>query len=546
MEASAIQAGTGVGRTRVSIGTPLLRLRSDQQLVAVFRAGNDDAFRVIHDRYRQRLLAYMRQMIPSAPSEAEDLLQEVFVRAYRGLRSNDRELSLRPWLYRVARNRCVDELRRPSHPPTLELLQLTRPREHDPVVESEQRESLRRLVTDVGRLPEQQRSALLLRELSGMSYAHVADVLQVSVPAVKSLLVRARISLAQALEARDTACIEIREKLALAHDQGVRPNALARRHLRDCAGCREYRNQVRGLSKQLAALAPSIGPLGLIAKLLGVGSGTSGSAAAGGAAAGGAAATTSGAVASAGLMGIGAGHVTALVAAAVITAGGAVDLATRSAPAPVHHARAAARPAAHHLARAAAVRVAPPQKAHRTAAHHAAGAGPGSTAGSASSGGSAAQAGRSSGGVSSASSNSSTGGADTYTQGGSGSGTAGCTTTTTANSSGGVIVALVTSVTQPAGSENTPSTTTATADASSNTATTTAASPSTGTAACAGTATQPAVSQSPASTGSGQGAQGDGQTGASSQGTSPGTQTGSSSGGIRGKSPRPRRFGSRW
>src|SRR5207237_6580252 len=92
-------------------------------LVAVFRGGNDDAFRVIHDRYRTRLLAYVRQMLAGSNPDVEDVLQDVFVRAYAGLQANGRELSLRPWLYRIAHNRCVDELRRPI-PPVLETLEL--------------------------------------------------------------------------------------------------------------------------------------------------------------------------------------------------------------------------------------------------------------------------------------------------------------------------------------------------------------------------------------------------------------------------------------
>jgi RNA polymerase sigma factor (sigma-70 family) len=160
--------------------------------VALFRAGHDDAFRVIHDRYRQRLFAYTRQMLTQR-QDAEDALQDIFVRAYAGLRANHRELALRAWLYRVAHNRCIDELRRPSPPPP-EVLELLRSPVHDPIAEADQRESLRRLIADVRRLPEQQRSALLMRELGGMSYADMAAALGVTVPAVKSLLVRARLT----------------------------------------------------------------------------------------------------------------------------------------------------------------------------------------------------------------------------------------------------------------------------------------------------------------------------------------------------------------
>lgn len=328
MEASTLQAPAARALSgRTSIGSPLLRLRSDEQLVALFRAGHDEAFRAIHDRYRQRLFAYARQMLPGR-QDAEDALQEVFVRAYAALRANDRELALRAWLYRVAHNRCVDELRRPPVPPA-EVFELITSPVQDPVAQTEQRESMRRLIADVRRLPGQQRSALLMRELNGMPYAEMATVLGVSVPAVKSLLVRARIALAQAMEARDTACCEIRSELILAHDRRVRPNAMARRHMRDCAGCREFRHGLRGISRQLAALAPAAGPLGIIAKLLGfgVGGGAGGSAAAGGTTAvAGTAAGTGGALASAGALATGAGHVATLLVATVVTAGGAVEI----------------------------------------------------------------------------------------------------------------------------------------------------------------------------------------------------------------------------
>jgi RNA polymerase sigma factor (sigma-70 family) len=300
----------------------------------MFRSGNEDAFRAIHDRYRPRMLAYTRQMLSSSPQDPEDAVQEVFVRAYSGLRASRRELALRAWLYRIAHNRCVDELRRP-HPPVVEGLEALVATTHDPVVKVEQRDSLRRLIADVQRLPDQQRSALLMRELSGMAYADVAGALGVSVPAVKSLLVRARVGLAEASEARDTACAQIRADLISSHDRGVRTSGLARRHIRDCPNCRAFRSDVRGVSRQFAALVPTLGPLGVIANLIGWGGG-GGAAAGSGAAAGGGAAVGGSAVAgaaaagtgaaSAGVLAGGAGHVVTLLAAALVATGGAVEI----------------------------------------------------------------------------------------------------------------------------------------------------------------------------------------------------------------------------
>lgn len=340
MEASALPPSVALARTRLALGAPLLRLRSDEQLVSLFRSGSEDAFRTIHDRYRQRMFAYTRQMLSGSAVDAEDTVQEIFVRAYSGLRSSDRALALRAWLYRIAHNRCIDELRRPQSVAT-ETIPATVPNAGgDPVTRLEQRDALHRLIADVQRLPDQQRSALLMRELAGMTYADVAGALGVSIPAVKSLLVRARVGLAQASEARDTACAQIREDLIVAHDRGVRASGLARRHLRDCAQCRQFRTEVRGVSRQLAAFVPALGPIGVAAKLLGIGGAGGGGAAAGsGALAGSGATATSAATATAAAGGVagsgaavglgalaGSGHVVGLLAAAVVTAGGAIEL----------------------------------------------------------------------------------------------------------------------------------------------------------------------------------------------------------------------------
>jgi RNA polymerase sigma factor (sigma-70 family) len=342
MEAGALRAPAALNR--ISVTASLLRLRSDEQLVALFRAGNDAAFSVIHDRYRQRLFVYARQMLGGSRQDAEDALQDVFLRAYSSLRVSDRPVSLRAWLYRVAHNRCIDHLRKPI-PPAIDLFETSRRPLHDPIAEAERRDDLRRLIQDVRRLPDQQRSALLMREMDGLSYAELGDALGVSLQAVKSLLVRARIGLVEAIEARDTACSEIRDELLQAFDRGVRASGRSRRHMRDCAGCTDYRTQLRGVRQGLTALSPGPGPLTAALKLLGIGSAAGGGAASGGAAAGGGALVVAG--------GGTAVKVTAVVCCAALAAGGAAEV-TQQIIEPAHSSATSARTHAAAAARSAA------------------------------------------------------------------------------------------------------------------------------------------------------------------------------------------------
>ncbi|HEX3325029.1 MAG TPA: RNA polymerase sigma factor [Solirubrobacterales bacterium] len=351
MEASALTHASRRGL--LARRSPLLKLQGDDRLIAMARAGNPGAFEAIVDRYQGRLLGFCRQMLGST-EDAEDVLQEVFVNAYRAMLADEREINLRPWLYRIARNRCLNHLRKPTADaqesmdmvPTVEAAS-TAEKVHN-------REEFRQLLTDVGKLPETQRSALLLREMDAMSYEEIAQAMETSVPSVKSLLVRARISLAEASQARQLTCGEVRIDLAEAAEGLRKLSGPVRRHVRDCEECSDFRSQLRSNDKVLAALVP-VGPLlamkGFIASKLGLGgAGTGGAATATGAGATGAGAVGSvgaalssgGAASGLGAVGgaIGTKAVAGVVTAAVITAG-AVEVKQQVEPTPVSHGPAA-------------------------------------------------------------------------------------------------------------------------------------------------------------------------------------------------------------
>lgn len=331
MEASALRHRQAT-RPAIRPRGALLRLRSDEQLLALLRAGNEDAFAAITDRYKPRLLACVRRMLGGAAADAEDVVQDVLISAYRVLGCSDRPIALKPWLYRVAHNRAIDHLRRPA-PDLGEIYEINRPACADPAESSERRERLERLIAAIGELPEQQRSALLLREMDGLSYVELATVLQTTVPAVKSLLVRARMGLVEHHEAENAECADVRSGLLDAYRRGVRMSGLARRHVATCDGCRVYHRELRDTDRALAALGGG-GPLSALAKLLGIGGAGGGAAAAGSGVTGGAVAA-SGACAAA-TCGIGTFAVISgkglavLSAAAVLGAPGTADRPARA------------------------------------------------------------------------------------------------------------------------------------------------------------------------------------------------------------------------
>jgi RNA polymerase sigma factor (sigma-70 family) len=309
----------------ISVGPPpreaaaqarLLRLGTDDQLVAQFRKGFEEAFETIDRRYRPQMLAYTRQMLGYGNADAEDAVQEVFIRASGSLRRDDRPVMLRPWLYKIAHNHCIDLMRRPVVP-LGDLYDATHPPQLDPATAVEQREDVRRLLTDIDRLPAQQRSAILMQG-RGLRNPEIAAALGISTRATKSVLSRARGNLKAAAEARETSCTDIRGELASAHGRKVRMSGRARKHLRDCTRCKAHKAELRQRGRTLNSLAGDPGILGGLAKLLGLGGAGSGAVAGGGAAAGGGVAATTVSVGVAPI----AAKVTALICCAAVGAAG--------------------------------------------------------------------------------------------------------------------------------------------------------------------------------------------------------------------------------
>jgi RNA polymerase sigma factor (sigma-70 family) len=246
--------------------SPLLRLASDERLIELTRRGQQAAFEALVARYQSRLLAFCRHMLHSR-EDAEDVLQEVFAAAFNAIQADSREINARPWLYRIARNRSLNHLRRNTAIGVDSMDTHFADAGQSTSEKAYKREEFRLLVEDIGHLPETQRSALVLREMDALSYEQIADVMDTTVPSVKSLLVRARIGLAEAAEARRLTCDEVRLELGAAAEGIASLAAPVRRHVKECDRCRGFRAQLRANNRALAAIFP-LGPILLLKKTL--------------------------------------------------------------------------------------------------------------------------------------------------------------------------------------------------------------------------------------------------------------------------------------
>lgn len=282
--------------------TPPLDRIDDAGLAARACEGDGAAFEALYDRHHEGLLAFCRHMLGSR-EESEDVLAHTFQCAQRLLRAGPQPAAVRPWLFGIARERCRTRLagRRlgaggaGDPEPSLDGL----------AEDVRRRPDLRELVAGLGRLPDDQREALVLVELGALSDAEIAGAIGCPAGEVKALVLQARMALIAERDARETRHEEARGRYGVARS-GVLRRGVVRRHLRQC---QPFRAAVASQRAALACVLPVAPTAGLKATVLaGVGvSGGAGSVAAGvtagevvslgGAAGGGGCAATGGATA---------------------------------------------------------------------------------------------------------------------------------------------------------------------------------------------------------------------------------------------------------
>jgi len=312
---------TALSPRSLRLPSRLLRAAPDERLVAALRRGDEAAFEAIYDRHHRALLGFCRHMLGSH-EEAEDALQRVFVAAHRHLCDGTEHVNLKPWLYTIARNRCLSMLR--ARRETLALDDVREPSADGLALadEVELGEDLKDLLGDIARLPDDQRAALVLAELGDLSQQEIAAVLDVRTGKVKALIFQARESLAGWRQARAVSCREICEQLSTLKGSALR-RAPIRRHIAVCPACTAFEAEVKRQRVALSLLLPVVPSVALKHSVL-TATLSAGPAAAAGAGAGG--------VVAAGTAGVGASGFTVkalVVAALAVSAGGGGVVAVR-------------------------------------------------------------------------------------------------------------------------------------------------------------------------------------------------------------------------
>ncbi len=187
----------------------------DAQLVRRVQKGDLRAFEELVERYKQPLANFIYRIVGDA-TEAEDLAQQAFVQMYGAIRQFEPRARFSTWLFVIARNLCLNELRRRQRHPAESLEPLMHGEEGDQdrtvargVEDRQMRRPDERVLSGelwekaqqaINQLPENQRTALMLWIETDLSYEQIAEVLQCSLSAVKSLIHRARETLRQRLK----------------------------------------------------------------------------------------------------------------------------------------------------------------------------------------------------------------------------------------------------------------------------------------------------------------------------------------------------------
>jgi RNA polymerase sigma-70 factor, ECF subfamily len=177
--------------------------RTDEALAALVQGNNQEAFGVLMSRYQAKLLRYGRRFL-AQDERIVDVVQEVFIKTYENIQSFDAARKFSPWIYRIAHNAFVNELRKKKREPLMYLdldAVLAHPSyEFDPAADEERAEIKALMDKGLDALTPAYKEVIILYYLEEQSYQEISDILQVPVGTVGVRLRRARQALKEYVE----------------------------------------------------------------------------------------------------------------------------------------------------------------------------------------------------------------------------------------------------------------------------------------------------------------------------------------------------------
>ena len=179
------------------------RCDSDSRLVEETRAGSEKAFRKIVERYHGMAYAVVRGVLRDS-CDVEDVMQEVFIKVYRGLGGFRGEAKLSSWIYQIARNEALNRARKKDFPGTpLDDVRLETPEDSRPDAQYRRKIEREYLETCLSELEEDFRVVLELRYMGEMSYAEIGETMGLPIGTVKTYIHRAKIELKRVMNRRE-------------------------------------------------------------------------------------------------------------------------------------------------------------------------------------------------------------------------------------------------------------------------------------------------------------------------------------------------------
>lgn len=186
--------------------------KQEKVLIKKSKKGDAQAFEELILSYQKKVLNLAYRMLGSV-ADAEDAAQEIFIKVFRSLYSFNEKSAFSTWLYKVATNVCLDILRKRKRQNGGAMISISRYNSQDdeyelpiednapsPYEEAQKKEAMRALNCALDLLSEEQRAVIVMRDINGLSYEEIADVMECSLGTIKSRINRSRLALRKLLE----------------------------------------------------------------------------------------------------------------------------------------------------------------------------------------------------------------------------------------------------------------------------------------------------------------------------------------------------------